>query len=162
MYSYVVYELPALVEGRFGLDSSRRGITGHSMGGHGALTIALRNPDRYRSVSAFAPIVAPSEVPWGQKAFGGYLGDDHEDWARYDACMLAADANWKGSILIDQGDADGFLQEQLQPDRFVEACGVGGIRLQLRMQPGYDHSYYFIASFIGDHVAHHARELQAG
>jgi len=157
----VVDELPTLVEGRFGLDPSRRGITGHSMGGHGALTIALKNPDRYRSESAFAPIVAPTEVPWGQKAFTGYLGDDPEDWVRYDACKLASTSNWQGRILIDQGDADGFLQEQLQPDRFVEACGAGGIELLLRMQPGYDHSYYFIASLFGEHVAHHARVLRA-
>ncbi len=159
MYSYVVDELPALVEADTRLDGARRGVFGHSMGGHGALTLALRHPDRYRSVSAFAPIVAPSEVPWGQKAFAGYLGDDRAAWRGHDACALVAERGCTMPILIDQGDADPFLERELQPERFAAACEAAGTALTLRMQPGYDHSYYFIASFVGDHVAHHAREL---
>ena len=160
MYSYVTEELPDLLARHFPADTARQGITGHSMGGHGALVAALRNPDRYRSVSAFAPISAPSRCPWGQKAFGGYLGPDRETWRGYDACELAASSDWSGPILVDQGDADPYLEEQLQPERLREACAAAGIPLELRYQPGYDHSYYFIATFMGDHVAHHARLLR--
>jgi S-formylglutathione hydrolase len=159
MYDYVTCELAALVEAELPV-SDRRGICGHSMGGHGALTIALKHPGRYQSVSAFAPIVAPTEVPWGHKAFGAYLGDNRAAWEQYDACCLVKQpADSRAAILIDQGDADGFLAEQLQPERFAAACDEAGHPLELRMQPGYDHSYYFIASFIGDHLAHHARAL---
>lgn len=158
MYDYVVNELPGLIEAGFAVTDAR-GISGHSMGGHGALTIALKNPGRYRSVSAFAPIVGPSAVPWGEKAFGAYLGDDREAWNAYDACELVAGAEERLPFLIDQGTADGFLDEQLQPHRLEAACAAAGHPLELRMQAGYDHSYYFISTFIGDHVAHHARAL---
>lgn len=158
MYDYVVNELPALIEEHFAV-ADARGIFGHSMGGHGALTIALKNPGRYRSVSAFAPIVGPSTVPWGEKAFAAYLGDDREAWKAYDACELVAGAEERLPLLIDQGTADGFLDEQLQPQRLEAACAAAGHPLELRMQPGYDHSYYFISTFIGDHVAHHAKAL---
>ncbi|MDF4004569.1 S-formylglutathione hydrolase [Luteibacter sp. PPL552] len=162
MYSYVVDELPRLVAERFPLDMNRQGLFGHSMGGHGALTIALRNPHRFRSVSAFAPIVAPSEVPWGQKAFSRYLGDDRDAWAAYDATALVkGGARFGGTILIDQGEADTFLVNQLQPQRFETACEDAGQKLELRMRPGYDHSYYFIQSFIEEHLRHHAAALTA-
>ena len=159
MYDYVVNELPALVEANFPV-SDARSISGHSMGGHGALVIALRNPGRYRSVSAFAPIVAPSRVPWGEKAFAAYLGDDRAAWARYDACELVKAATERLPLLVDQGEADDFLETQLKPQRLVDACATAGHPLQLRMRPGYDHSYYFIASFIGEHIAHHAAALK--
>lgn len=160
MHRYVVDELPALIEDHFPADRSRRGIFGHSMGGHGALTIALKHPGRYRSVSAFAPIVAPMQVPWGQKAFPRYLGDDRDAWAAYDACALVGSGHrFDGTILIDQGDADAFLKNQLRPDLFAEACETAGQALQLRMQPGYDHSYWFIQSFVADHLRHHAEAL---
>ncbi|MCA9774935.1 MAG: S-formylglutathione hydrolase, partial [Myxococcales bacterium] len=139
MYTYVTEELPALVGKAFPVDLGRQGVFGHSMGGHGALVVALRNPDRYRSVSAFAPIVAPSQVPWGRKAFTGYLGDDEETWKAYDATALAGASTWRRPILIDQGTADGFLAEQLRPERFAEACAAAGVDLTLRMQAGYDH-----------------------
>ena len=158
MYDYIVDELPAWVEADPSA-SDRRAISGHSMGGHGALTIALRNPGRYRSVSAFSPIVAPSQVPWGEKAFAAYLGDDREAWKRHDAVELVKTAQEKLPLLVDQGDADEFLDGQLRPQLLKAACEAAGHPLELRMQPGYDHSYYFIASFIGDHVAHHARAL---
>ncbi|NID03867.1 S-formylglutathione hydrolase [Luteibacter jiangsuensis] len=162
MYSYVVDELPRLLAGRFPLDMGRQGITGHSMGGHGALTIALRNPGRFRSVSAFAPIVAPTRVPWGEKAFSRYLGDDRKAWERHDATALVrAGAGFEGTILIDQGEADGFLVSQLQPQRFEAACEDAGQPLDLRMRPGYDHSYYFIQTFVEDHLRHHAKALAA-
>jgi S-formylglutathione hydrolase len=162
MYSYVVDELPRVVAERFALDMSRQGISGHSMGGHGALTIALRNPGRYRSVSAFAPIVAPASVPWGEKAFPRYLGQDRKAWARHDATQLVHDgARFDGRILIDQGEGDNFLTKQLQPQRFEAACEEAGQPLQLRMQPGYDHGYYFIETFIEDHLRHHAKALTA-
>ena len=161
MYSYVVDELPALVHERFPLDAGRQGIFGHSMGGHGALVVALRNPERFRSVSAFAPISNPTRCPWGEKALGHYLGADREAWRRYDACELLAESAWRRSILVDQGDADGFLDVQLKPERLREACASAGVPLELRLQAGYDHSYYFIASFVGDHIAHHARALRA-
>ena len=158
MSSYIVDELPALVEAHFPVTAARA-ISGHSMGGHGALTIALRNPGRYRSVSAFSPIVAPSRVPWGQKAFSAYLGDDREAWKQYDACELVKSATEKLPLLIDQGEADEFLETQLKPEWLVDACAASGHPLELRMRPGYDHSYYFIASFIGEHIAWHAKTL---
>ena len=159
MYDYIVDELPAWVEASLPA-SDARAISGHSMGGHGALTIALKNPGRYRSVSAFSPIVAPSQVPWGEKAFGAYLGDDREDWKQHDTVELVRSAQEKLPLLIDQGDADEFLDGQLKPQLLQAACETAGHPLELRMQPGYDHSYYFIASFIGDHIAHHARALR--
>lgn len=158
MYDYIVEELPALIEAHFPV-TGRRGIMGHSMGGHGALVIALRNPGRYAAVSAFAPIVAPSQVPWGRKAFAAYLGEDEAAWAAYDATALLEGAEERLPILIDQGAADDFLKQQLKPEIFEEKAARVGHPLELRMQPGYDHSYYFIASFIGDHIAHHARLL---
>jgi S-formylglutathione hydrolase len=162
MYSYVVDELPRLLADRFPLDLGRQGIFGHSMGGHGALVIALRNPGRYRSLSAFAPIVAPASVPWGHKAFSRYLGADRSAWARYDATRLVEDgARFDGTILVDQGEADGFLLDQLQPQRFEAACEEAGQPLALRMRPGYDHSYYFIQTFLEDHLRHHAKALTA-
>ncbi len=159
MYSYVAEELPVLLAAGFPADLSRQGIMGHSMGGHGALTIAFQNPDRYRSLSAFAPIVAPTHCPWGEKAFAGYLGKDRESWKRWDACELAASTSWRSEILVDQGEEDPFLETQLMPERLEQACRAAGIPLQLRRQAGYDHSYYFIASFMEDHFAHHARQL---
>lgn len=159
MYDYVVDELPALVNSNFAVDSDLRGIFGHSMGGHGALTIALKNPGMFKSVSAFAPIVAPTKCPWGHKALGGYLGDDRAAWAAHDTCALVATAQERLPLLIDQGDADGFLEEQLQPHLLEEACETAGHPLTLRMQPGYDHSYYFIATFMEDHIRHHAGAL---
>ena len=159
MYSYIVDELPALVAGRFPVDVRRTGIFGHSMGGHGALTIALKNPDRYRSVSAFAPIVAPSRVPWGEKALPRYLGEDRAAWADYDACELVRKRPFPGSILIDQGEADQFLEKQLKPELFEQACAEAGQQLVLRRQAGYDHSYYFISTFVDDHLRHHAAAL---
>ncbi len=161
MYSHIVSELPDVVAEAFPLDMGRQGITGHSMGGHGALTIALKNPDRFRSVSAFAPIVAPMSVPWGKKALAGYLGADENGWADYDATALVAGRGFPRDILIDQGEADTFLQEQLKPELFAEACGKAGVDLTLRRQAGYDHSYYFISTFMGDHVQWHADRLKA-
>ena len=159
MYDYIVDELPAWVEADPSA-SDRRAISGHSMGGHGALTIALRNPGRYRSASAFSPIVAPSQVPWGEKAFGAYLGDDRKAWAQHDTVELVKSAAEKLPLLVDQGDADEFLDTQLRPNLLQAACDAAGHPLTLRMQPGYDHSYYFIASFIGDHIAHHAAAMR--
>jgi S-formylglutathione hydrolase len=161
MYSYVTEELPALINDSFPVDPARAGIFGHSMGGHGALTIALKNPTRYRSVSAFAPICAPLRCPWGEKALTGYLGSDRRTWEAYDATVLAARTDWKAPILVDQGTGDDFLDEQLKPELLEAACGKAGIPLTLRRQEGYDHSYYFMASFMGDHLAHHARALKA-
>jgi S-formylglutathione hydrolase len=161
MRSYVEDELPALIAAQFPMaDMARQGIFGHSMGGHGALTMALRNPDRFKSVSAFAPIVAPLQCPWGEKALGGYLGPDRAAWRAYDACALIADGARVAEILVDQGDADGFLAEQLKPELLADACKAAGIALILRMQPGYDHSYNFISTFMGDHVAWHAERLK--
>ncbi len=161
MKRYVEDELPALIAAEFPMaDMTRQGITGHSMGGHGALTIALRNPDRFRSVSAFAPIVAPLHCPWGEKALTGYLGPDRADWRAYDACALIADGARVADILVDQGEADGFLDDQLKPALLAEACAAAGIKLTLRMQPGYDHSYNFISTFMPDHVAWHAERLR--
>ncbi|HET6783355.1 MAG TPA: S-formylglutathione hydrolase [Pseudoxanthomonas sp.] len=160
MYDYVVSELPALVEANFPATNARA-ISGHSMGGHGALIAALKNPGRYRSVSAFSPIVAPSQVPWGEKAFTAYLGEDRETWQAWDAAALVAGASERLPLLIDQGDADEFLAVQLKPELLQAACDSAGHPLQLRLQPGYDHSYYFIESFIGEHIAHHAKALSA-
>ena len=165
MHDYIVGELAAWVEAGFTTGRERaasdvRAISGHSMGGHGALVIALRHPGRYRSVSAFAPIVAPSRVPWGEAAFGAYLGDDREAWKQYDACALVADARERLPLLVDQGDADEFLATQLQPERLRAACTAADHPLTLRMQPGHDHSYYFVASFIGEHIAHHAAAMK--
>jgi S-formylglutathione hydrolase len=161
MYSYVTEELPAAVASAFPIDPARQGITGHSMGGHGALTIALKNPDRFRSVSAFAPIVAPSQVPWGQKALAGYLGADRAAWRGHDAVALIEDGARLPDLLVDQGGADHFLAEQLRPDLLEQACAAAGIPLTLRMQPGYDHSYHFISTFMADHVRWHAERLAA-
>jgi len=159
MHSYVARELPRLIGENFPVDPARLGIFGHSMGGHGALTIHLKHPALYRSVSAFAPIVAPSQVPWGNKAFGHYLGNKAEEWAAYDAVTLVHKQPSDAHILIDQGDADGFLQEQLRPELFRDACERAGQPLTLRMQPNYDHSYFFIATFIEDHLRWHAGQL---
>jgi len=160
MESYVAEELPRLLAGRFALDPERLGLCGHSMGGHGALVLALRGgSDRWRSLSALAPISSPTRCPWGQKAFRGYLGEDPEAWRAYDACELVADSGWRRPVLVDQGDADGFLEEQLRPELLRAAFEAAGVPLELRMQAGYDHSYYFVATFVGDHVAHHARCL---
>ena len=158
MYDYVASELPALIEANFPTDGAR-GISGHSMGGHGALIVALKNPGRYRSVSAFSPIVAPSQVPWGEKAFNAYLGEDREGWKAWDATALVADASERLPLLVDQGAADEFLANQLKPELLQAACASAGHPLTLRLQPGYDHSYYFIESFIGEHIAHHAAAL---
>jgi len=160
MYTYVAEELPALIAANFPADMSKQSIFGHSMGGHGALTIALKHPQRYRSVSAFAPIVAPMRVRWGENAFARYLGADRETWKPYDACELVAQGRrFPGEILIDQGAADPFLHQTLHPEFFDAACRAAGQPLRLRMQPGYDHSYYFIASFVEDHLRHHAAAL---
>jgi S-formylglutathione hydrolase len=160
MRSYVEDELPALVAANFPVDMARQGIMGHSMGGHGALTVALRNPDSFRSVSAFAPIVAPSQVPWGQKALSAYLGDDPATWRAHDAVALIEDGARVPELLVDQGDADQFLAEQLRPELLEAACADAGIDLTLRMQPGYDHSYHFISTFMADHLRWHAARLR--
>jgi S-formylglutathione hydrolase len=159
MHDYVANELPALIEARFPA-SDVRGISGHSMGGHGALVLALRHAGRYRSVSAFSPIVAPSQVPWGEQAFSAYLGPDRDTWREWDACALLRDARERLPLLVDQGDADEFLTTQLQPERLRAACAKAGHPLTLNMRPGYDHSYSFIASFIGEHIAWHAGALR--
>lgn len=161
MYSYVVDELPNLIATHFPVQPDRTGIFGHSMGGHGALVCALRNPQRYRSISAFAPIAAPSQCAWGQKAFSHYLGEDQTQWQRYDASQLVRTAKYGRTILIDQGLADPYLADQLLPDRLEQACLEVGQPLTLRRQEGYNHSYYFIATFIEDHLRHHALSLQA-
>ena len=159
MRSYIEDELPALVARHFPADMARQGITGHSMGGHGALTIGLRNPTRFRSISAFAPIVAPSEVPWGEKALSRYLGQDRAAWREYDAVALIEDGARAPELRVDQGMADQFLVEQLRPHRLAEACEVAGILADIRLQEGYDHSYFFVSSFMADHVAWHAERL---
>ncbi len=159
MADYITEELPSLVAANFPADMIRQGITGHSMGGHGALTIALKNPGRFNSVSAFSPVVSPMNCPWGKKALGRYIGDDREAWKAYDTCALIADASERLPILVDQGDADNFLSEQLKPHLLREACEAADHPLTLRMQPGYDHSYFFIASFMRDHVMWHADAL---
>jgi len=160
MHDYVVEELPALIEAHF-QTTGARSISGHSMGGHGALVIALKNPGRYKSVSAFSPIVAPTRVPWGQKAFTAYLGEDRARWAAWDASELVTSATERLPLLVDQGGGDEFLDTQLQPQWLQAACTAAGHPLTLRLQPGYDHSYYFISSFIGEHIAHHAKALYA-
>ena len=159
MYSYVTRELPAIVAEHFPHDAGRQGISGHSMGGHGALTLHLKQPETYRSCSAFAPISASMRCPWGEKALGGYLGPDRESWRDYDTTELLKRGKTDATLLVDQGEADAFLAEQLKPELLDEACAAAGQRLELRMRPGYDHSYYFIASFIEDHLRHHAAAL---
>jgi S-formylglutathione hydrolase len=161
MYSYVTRELPELVASAFGPLTGRQGIFGHSMGGHGALVCALRNPAQYASVSAFAPIASAPRCPWGEKALTGYLGAGREGWRDYDASELVRARPYRSTILIDQGRADKFLHEQLKPELFEQACRESGTPLELRMREGYDHSYYFISSFIDDHLRHHARVLGA-
>jgi len=160
MYSYVTRELPELVFSRFPGDRDRQGITGHSMGGHGALTIGLRNPGTYGSISAFSPICAPMQCPWGRKALGGYLGEDRDAWKVHDATELIRAGALGREILVDQGDADDFLGEQLKPELLIAVCGEMGQPVNFRMQPGYDHSYHFVATFIGDHVRFHAERLK--
>ena len=159
MRSYIEDELPALVAANFPVDLARQGITGHSMGGHGALTIALRNPGRFKSISAFAPIVAPTQVPWGQKALGGYLGDDRAAWREYDAISLIEDGARLPDLLVDQGAVDTFLTDQLRPDLLEAACAAAAIPLTLRMLPDYDHSYYFISTSMADHLRWHGARL---
>jgi len=160
MESYVVADLIAAVEAAFPLDGARRGIFGHSMGGHGALTLALRHPQLFKTVSAFAPISSPTRCPWGQKALGAYLGPDQAGWAEHDAALLIAAGKARGrEILVDQGGGDSFLVEQLKPELLQAAAAEGGADLTLRMQEGYDHSYFFITSFVGDHIAWHAARL---
>ncbi|WP_414529671.1 S-formylglutathione hydrolase [Nodularia chucula] len=159
MYSYIVEELPAIIAANFRIKSDKQGIFGHSMGGHGALVCAIRNPQIYQSVSAFAPISAPMGCPWGQKAFSGYLGNNQEKWLNYDASKLIQQLGYHSPILIDQGTADQFLTTQLFPEAFKQACKSVNQPLNLRYQSGYDHSYYFIASFIADHIRHHANTL---
>lgn len=160
MWSYITEELSAVVAAEFPVDMKRQGITGHSMGGHGALTAALNFPDRFRSVSAFAPIVAPSQVPWGQKALAGYLGDDRAFWRKHDAVALIEDGARVPELLVDVGDADPFTEKELRPELLERACAAAGIPLTLRMQPGYDHSYYFISTLMADHLAWHAERLR--
>ncbi|MCR5880395.1 S-formylglutathione hydrolase [Phenylobacterium sp. J367] len=159
MESYVVSELPEIVAANFPVDMARQGLTGHSMGGHGALTLALKNPGRWKSVSAFAPISSPMRCPWGEKALGGYLGEERAAWRRYDATALIEDGARIPELLVDQGAADNFLDGQLKPELLEQACRDAGIPLTLRMQPGYDHSYYFISTFMADHLAWHAERL---
>ena len=162
MWTYVTEELPALVADAFPVDPGRQAVTGHSMGGHGALTVALRNPERFRSVSAFSPIVAPGQVPWGEKALEGYLGPDREAWRKHDAVALIDDGARVPEILVDVGTADPFLEQQLKPELLEQACADAGIELTLRLQPGYDHSYYFISTFMEDHLRWHGRRLGIG
>jgi S-formylglutathione hydrolase len=159
MRDYIESELPAVIAAHFPSDMARQGITGHSMGGHGALTVGLRNPDRFKSVSAFAPIVSPLACPWGEKALGGYLGDDRSGWREYDACALIKDGARLPELLVDQGDADTFLESQLKPHLLETVCAQAGIALTLRMQAGYDHSYHFISTFMADHLRWHAERL---
>ncbi len=165
MYSYITQELQDLVTGEFPVDADAQGISGHSMGGHGALMLGLRNPQIYKSISAFAPIVAPSQCPWGQKAFSAYLGEDVGAWGTYDSCKILSTGGTRQAfppILVDQGEADQFLAQQLMPELLSQTAQEAGQDLVLRRQPGYDHSYFFIASFIGDHLAHHSAILNAG
>lgn len=161
MWSYVTEELPGLIAEHFPVDQKRQSILGHSMGGHGALTVALRHPDRYRAASAFSPIVAPSQVPWGIKALGGYLGDAREAWRKHDTVALIEDGARFSDFLVDIGDADQFLNVQLRPELLERACSQAGIPLLLRRHPGYDHSYYFISTFMADHLRWHAARLKA-
>ena len=159
MYSYVTRELPEIVAAHLPARPGATGIFGHSMGGHGALTLALRNPSLYKSVSAFSPIAAPSQSPWGMKAFSNYLGAERQAWREYDATELVARRQHPGLILIDQGTADQYLDAELMPEKFAAAAARSGQRLNLRMQPGYDHGYYFIQTFMADHLRHHAEQL---
>ncbi len=159
MWSYITEELPTLIGSAFPADMGRQSIMGHSMGGHGALTIGLSFADRFKAVSAFAPIVAPSQVPWGEKALTGYLGPERSAWRKHDAVALIENGRRAPDLLVDQGIADPFLAEQLRPDLLEAACAKAGIPLTLRMQPGYDHSYYFISSFMADHLRWHAERL---
>jgi S-formylglutathione hydrolase len=159
MRSYMEQELPALIAAEFPVDMDRQGVTGHSMGGHGALTISLRNPGRFRSTSAFAPIVSPLHCPWGEKALAGYLGDDRAAWRAYDACALIEDGARLPELLVDQGTADNFLDSQLKTHLLDEACRNVDMRAQIRMQEGYDHSYFFISTFMAEHIAWHAERL---
>lgn len=161
MRSYIELELPALIAAEFPVDMDRQGITGHSMGGHGALTVSLRNPGRFRSTSAFAPIVSPMNCPWGQKALSGYLGDDMAAWRQYDACALIKQGARLPELLVDQGTADNFLDEQLKTHLLDEACRKADIRAEIRMQEGYDHSYYFVSTFMAEHIAWHAERLSS-
>ena len=161
MYAYVACELPATVAQSCPVDDARVSISGHSMGGHGALTIALKNPGRFRSMSAFSPICSPMNCPWGEKALGGYLGSNRDTWAAYDTCALLRDARERLPLLVDQGEADNFLTEQLKTPLLEQAVAEAGYPARIQMQPGYDHSYFFIASFIGEHIAFHAAHLQA-
>jgi len=160
MWSYVTDELPGLIAAQFPVDMNRQAITGHSMGGHGALTVALRHPCRFRSVSAFAPIVAPSQVPWGQKAFRGYLGDDVGAWQQHDAVALIEAGARIDELLVDVGDSDPFVEKELRPDLLEQSCVAAGINLQLRHQAGYDHSYHFISTFMAEHLAWHAERFR--
>jgi len=159
MYSYITDELPALINGEFPVDSQRASISGHSMGGHGALTIALKNPDRFKSVSAFSPICSPLNCPWGDKVLSNYLGDDRQVWEQYDGVELVKQATEHLPVLVDQGEADNFLVEQLKTELLIDAAQQAQYPMQIRMQPNYDHSYFFIATFIGEHIAFHARAL---
>lgn len=159
MYDYVLEELPALINDSMPVDGDRQAITGHSMGGHGALTVGLRNPDRYRSISAFSPICSPSQCPWGHKALGRYLGDDQAQWLAHDACHLIGQASRHLPILVDQGGSDGFLVDQLKPELLMAAATEAGYPINLRLQAGYDHSYFFVSSFMADHMAFHAQYL---
>ena len=160
MYSYITQELPELVNASFNVDADRVSISGHSMGGHGALTIALKNPKSFKSVSAFSPIVSPINCPWGEKALGNYIGDNREDWKDYDTCELVSAANTHLPILVDQGEADSFLKEQLKTELLQQSAKKAGYPIEIRYQPGYDHSYFFIASFIGEHIEFHAQYLR--
>ena len=159
MWTYVTEELPALVAENFPADMERQSIMGHSMGGHGALTIGLTHPERFRAVSAFSPIVAPSQVPWGKKALAGYFGDNPAAWRKHDAVALIEDGARIDALLVDQGEADQFLEEQLRPQLLQDACRSAGIDLSLGIRPGYDHSYYFISTFMSDHLRWHAARL---
>jgi len=159
MYSHIVDELPGIIAANFPADMERQGISGHSMGGHGALTLGLRNPEQFRSVSAFAPIVAPSQVPWGRKALGAYLGPDEANWRAHDAVALIEDGARGPELLVEQGDADPWLTEQLRPELLERACADTGIALTLNRRAGYDHGYFFVQSFIGDHLRWHAARL---
>jgi S-formylglutathione hydrolase len=159
MQDYIERELPDIIAAHFPADMQRQAIMGHSMGGHGALTISLRNPGKYKSTSAFSPIVSPLNCPWGEKALGGYLGDDRAQWRAYDSVALLADGARLPDLLVDQGLADNFLETQLKTHLLVEQCAAVGQRAEIRMQPGYDHSYYFISTFMAEHLAWHAERL---
>jgi len=161
MWSYITEELPALMAAEFPVDVTRQSIMGHSMGGHGALTIGLRFPERYRAISAFAPIVAPSQVPWGERALEGYLGADRAKWRAHDAVALIEDGARAQALLVDQGESDQFLEKQLRPELLEAACATAGVPLTLRRQRGYDHSYYFVSSFMADHLDWHAERIKA-